>query len=228
MKNLFLIILISIFIFGCKKETVTPKTPDSVANPTTDTTNINTTCLNQFADPGIYFPAHPSSWWDYIQLTNTNKLYTIDSTLTLFDDICHPKFNNADRLVSGSTIIQSIYSGLGQSWYDYSPIYSETLNDTLLCSFSFSTFNYYEFMASGTPPIRRVVLATDTTITTLLSTTTFSQVLMIKEYDLNDTTHYYYDYFSKDIGLVKRDSIHISDETNLIEILALDSYYINN
>lgn len=48
------------------------------------------------------------------------------------------------------------------------------------------------------------------------------------EYHIFDSLHRYYDYFAKDIGLIKRDSVNPQDTTDLIEILRLDDYSIEN
>ena len=56
----------------------------------------------------------------------------------------------------------------------------------------------------------------------------FQMVLIIKETDVYNPNHRYFDYFAKNIGLIKRDSIDITDTTNLITILAIKNYKIGN
>ncbi len=48
------------------------------------------------------------------------------------------------------------------------------------------------------------------------------------EYDELNSSHRYYDYFAKNIGLIKRDSVSSNDTTKLIEILRLENYHVEN
>lgn len=181
--------------------------------------------------PGSYFPAYPGSWWKYTINNSVSITYKISNNYQYFGydrSSCYPIFDNIGRHISGNSILQSAYFGKGGSGPVLSKIYSEQLNVIYPCVTSFSTFKYDDLLGGGydATPYRRVTLVKDTTIST--NNVLYFNVLLVKEYNIYDSTHFYYDYFSKDIGLVKRDSIHISDTTNLMEILSLQDYFIHN
>jgi hypothetical protein len=204
----FLAILILSFI-GCKNKE----------------TNETTTCINKQL-PGEYFPAFPKSWWNYRKNNNELVQYKISDDYQDCEGKCRPVFVNLNKCIQGESFFLRIYTGLGESQTVPSPIYSLFLDSVLICPISFATFkeNIY-FTSSNGVHYRRVTIKIDTNIT-LPNSQTFSNVIIVKEYSIYDSNHVYLDYFAKNIGLIKRDSININDKTDLIQILMLENYQI--
>jgi len=72
---------------------------------------------------------------------------------------------------------------------------------------------------------RRGMIVQDTSIVVLGKA--FTDVKLVKEWSVLDTTHLYYDYFARDIGLVKREQALGGDPAQIVTILELHSFYIN-
>jgi len=199
------------------------------ASPVTElTVSVLPDTIGNYETPCSYFPAHPGTWWNYN--TNGNEVkYEIDSVAHKVGDFYLPYFKNLDCYILGCSFFHSAYFGLGQSGHLSAPIIFETYNNEALqdiSSVSFPNLFYHEYIGSP-PSIRRELFAIDTSITTLTGQS-FENVLIMKEFNITDSTHYYLDYFLNEIGLVKRDSVNLVDTTNLIEILTLTDYFINN
>jgi hypothetical protein len=211
MKYTVLIISIIAFVamvsFGCNKEK-------------------KDTCINPEI-PGDYFPAYPNTWWEYRDNNNALIKYRISSSYEDCEKKCRPVFLNINKCIDGNSLIYGFGAGLGTWAVVESPIYSLNIGDTLICPISFSTF---KITPSMRPPIenisfRRVLLKKDTSIA--VNGIVYNNVILMKEYSLHDSLHLYYDYFSKDIGLIKRDSITQIDTSIWYNaILTLDNYYI--
>lgn len=175
--------------------------------------------------PGEYFPAFPMSWWKYS--TNNVNDFTLeisDTYLSRFDG-CRPVLLNKDFTISGNQILHDVYIGQGVVAAWSSPIYSLSY-DTLLCSVSFATFQKVH-AALGISDIhwRRKTITSDT-ILTLDNSTTFNSVIIVEEWHTLDSNYFYLDYFSKNVGLIRRDSMDANNHQNFITILQLDEYYI--
>ena len=208
----FKILIIIAILFGmgsCKKDVIG---------------NIN--CTNQQL-PGEYFPAFPKSWWKYSDYNNEIINWSISQEYQECEGLCRPVFLNLNKCVQGTSLIQRFYAGLGTSATVRSPIYSTIKDSILICPISFSTFKQQEaFLSVNDIRYRRKTTVTDTNIT--VNGFNFTNVLIVYEYNKFDSLHRYYDYFAKDIGLIKRDSVNVSDSTDLIEILKIESYTIGN
>jgi hypothetical protein len=183
-----------------------------------------------FEKPCIYFPAYPGSYWTYN--TNVGKTtYEIAPAARRVNGIYLPYFENLDCYINGCRFYHSAYYGLGAVGYTSAPIIATTLDTAIyqnVSTVSFANLYVNDLLAGGPSDIahRRELFALDTSVTNL-SGQTYDQVLIMKEFSVWDTTHYYLEYFAKYIGLVKRDSIHINDPSDQIEILTLDEYFIN-
>lgn len=177
--------------------------------------------------PGDYFPAFPKSWWSYYNMNNELVEFNISTNYEICEEKCRPIFSNLNKCIQGSSFIHRFYAGLGTSATVESPIYSTAIDSVLVCPVSFSTFKEETaFIHLKEVPYRRITTKLDTSLT--VNGTTYNNVLVMFEYNKFDSLHRYYDYFAKDIGLVKRDSVSHSDSTQLIEILRLDTYHIEN
>lgn len=179
--------------------------------------------------PGEYFPAYPKSWWDYRNQSNELIQYSIANDYMDCYGKCRPYFNNLNMCLQGENMIFSIYVGQGNSAVIGSPIYSTTAGEVLFCMLSFSTFEYRGVFVSGHDeiPWRRLTLTTDTSIT-LSNQQTFHNVIIVKETNIYKPGWLYFDYFSKNIGLIKRDSASVNDSTQLTQILMLEDYHIGD
>lgn len=177
--------------------------------------------------PGAYFPAYPKSWWSYMDYNNNLIRYQISDDYRDCEGACRPVFLNLDKCIQGEWFIQRFYTGQGKTATVPSPIYSLTLDSVLVCPVSFSTFQQTTaFLGEEDVPYRRKTILKDTLIT--LNYQTYTNVIVVKEYNIFDSTHLYYDYFSKDIGLIKRDSVDVNDPTHLIQILKLVDFSIGD
>ena len=179
--------------------------------------------------PGDYFPAFPKSWWNYHDLNNNLIKYQISSDYQEFDGKCYPVLENVTyyqgdkAYVQGNNLLYRYYCGQGAICRFSSLIYSLAVDSIITCSISFSTLNWSHVLP---PNIRRVTTKIDTTIT--VSSRIYQNVIIVKEYDILNMSQWYLDYFAKNIGLIKRDSISVNDTINLITILTLDNYFIGN
>jgi hypothetical protein len=217
MHNLKIIISL-IFLYhltSCSKE-------ENNTIPVVETIN----CTNQ-QEPGIYFPAFPKSWWNYLDKNNDTVRYEISNTYEDCEGKCRPIFLNLNKCIQGNSLMQSFYAGLGTSATIESPIYSTIRDSVLVCPISFSTFKQINaFLGQEDVPYRRNTNNVDTNIT--VNGINYINVIIVYEYNKFDSSHRYYDYFSRNIGLIKRDSVNINDTTDLIEILRLQNYHIEN
>ncbi|UKN00219.1 hypothetical protein K6119_10790 [Paracrocinitomix mangrovi] len=212
-QNLFILLIGSLFLFSCRKD-------NDISDP-----------AENYVTPCSYFPAHPGTWWNYN--SNVGQVtFEIDSTAHLVEESYLPYFKNLDCYINGCEFYHNAYYGLGQSGYKGAPIILEMYGNSglqTLSTVSFANLFVNEFIAGGATSIqhRRELIISDTTVSNL-NGLMFNKVLVMKEYDIYDSTHYYLEYFAENVGLVKRDSINISDTNNLIEILTLDQFWIND
>ncbi len=186
----------------------------------------NTGCTDP-QSPGEYFPAYPTSWWNYYDNNDELVEFKISSEYQECEGACRPVFENIDKCIQGDAFIQPFYAGLGTSSTMRSRIYSTTLDSVLICPISFSTFKEQDsFLDLNDVRYLRKAITMDTSI--VVNDKTYENVLVMYEYDRFKTSHQYYDYFAKNIGLIKRDSVNPNDTTDLIEILRLNSYSIGD
>ena len=204
-----LVVIILLSLAGCKEN---------------DDENI--ICTNQQL-PGEYFPAFPKSWWNYYNYDNEPVKWEISEDYEECEGKCRPVFLNLDKCIQGASLIQRFYAGLGTSATIESPIYSTIKDSILVCPISFSTFKQQDsFLNQDDVIYRRKTTVIDTNIS--VNGVNYTNVRIVYEYNKIDSLHRYYDYFAKNIGLIKRDSVNVNDSTELIEILRIDSYYIGN
>ena len=183
-------------------------------------------CTDQ-QEPGDYFPAFPKSWWNYLDKNNDTVRYEISNTYEDCEGKCRPTFLNLNKCVQGTSLMHRFYAGLGVSATIESPIYSIVKDSILVCPISFSTFKQQNaFLGQEDIQYRRKTTTIDTNI--IVNGINYTDVLIVYEYNKFDSSHRYYDYFSKNIGLIKRDSVNINDTTDLIETLRLQNYHIEN
>jgi hypothetical protein len=156
--------------------------------------------------------------------------YQISSDYQEFEGKCYPVLENmkvnvqGDKAyVQGNKLIYTYYCGLGAICNFSSSIYSLTVDSIIKCYISFSTLKWSQVLP---PNIRRVTTKIDTTIT--VSSTLYQNVIIVKEYDTLNMSQWHLDYFAKNVGLIKRDSVCANDTTNFITILTLDNYHIGN
>ncbi|RFC55542.1 hypothetical protein [Brumimicrobium aurantiacum] len=184
----------------------------------------NESCLNPVL-PGEYFPAYPNSWWKYSNEENETIVYETANKYQLCDNECRPRFLNLDKCIHENAIVHEFYSGLGASSTILSPIYTPFLDSIAVCPVSFSTFETQDaFLHQEDVRFRRQTTVLDTNL--YVDGTIYNDVLVVYETNKFDSTHRYYDYFSKNIGLIRRDSVDQSDTTNLIELLKLEDYHL--
>lgn len=211
MRNqvIFLVLLFLItFIVGCK-EKIIPAEPEA--------------CTDIIV-PGVYFPAFPKSWWQYRNQNNELIKYQISDEYQECEGKCSPLFLNLNKCIHENTLIYSWYCGLGAWCTHPSIIYSLNKDEIFICPISFSTFKITN--PGQEPGYRRVTITIDTTLT--VDNTLYQEVIVVKEYDVDNSEHKYFDYFSKNIGLIKRDSVNVNDTTELFPILILETYEIGN
>lgn len=209
-KILILVLVAMVAIVGCNKK------------------DDGNACINPQL-PGDYFPAFPGSSWKLRNFNNELIHYNISSQYEICEDKCRPRFLNINTCIQDNSLIHVFYAGLGTNARVASPIYSLQISDTLICPISFSTFKTSPSMG---PPVedisfRRVLIKQDTNL--IVNNVKYDNVILVKEYSLHDSLHMYIDYFAKDIGLIKRDSIIKIDTTIEFEtILTLEEYHIEN
>ncbi|PWH84890.1 hypothetical protein [Brumimicrobium oceani] len=207
-----IILLLAPIMFSCEKEDY-PNTGQG-----------NTRCFDPEI-PGDYFPAYANSWWSYYDENNEIFEIKIAPNYQECEGECSPILENMNRCIQGNALLQPFYAGLGTSGVATSPIYSTVLDSVLICPISFATFEYQDaFLGSNDIRYRRKATNIDTIIS--VNSTVYDNVLVVYEYHIFDSLHRYYDYFAKDIGLIKRDSVNAQDTTDLIEILRLKDYSI--
>ena len=208
-QNILLFFSICLIFQSCKKDE--PIEPE-----------LNKASLSE------YFPAYPGSWWNYSLYSNESFQIEMDTGVYQINEepILAPKFKNIAWYVEGGNI-KSYQGGFAPgtaSWVS-APIFEQYSEDFPGCTVPFGQlhigFFYYQ-----SPQFWRELVTSDTTVSTL-NGTVFNNVIMIKETNL-DTTQVYYDYFSKNIGLVKRDSMNTANTAEFIEILSLDDYMIGS
>jgi hypothetical protein len=206
----FLIIIISILFFlGCNKHDIIIEEPPLHIDKQL---------------PGEYFPAFPKTWWSYRNQNNNLVMYTISDEYHPYKGKYYPVFMNINKRVQGSFLIHDFYAGLGAYVETPSSIYSVKKDTVMSCTISFSTLKFENF--APIPIYRRKTITVDTVMT--VSGISYQNVIVIKETNINNTNHLYYDYFAKNVGIIRRDSANIIDTTNLIPILTLENYHIGN
>lgn len=199
--RVFLIVIIVSFILGCSKDRKDNLDPQI---------------------PGEYFPAFPKTWWEYQNYNNKIIKYEISDKYEVCEEKLRPVFLNADKCIQGASIVFG-FNAPGTWAVVESPIYSLDIDREMVCPFSFSTLKESSSMG---PPVeeisfRRVLIKKDTNLA--VGNINYDNVILVKEFSLHDSLHLYIDYFAKDIGLIKRDSIMTTDTTT---IMILKDYYI--
>ena len=208
MKTILIVLLLAL-TFGCKKD-----------QPHEDIcTDIET--------PGDYFPGYPNTWWKYVDQNNETVVYSISSSYEKSDDKCRPVFLNLNKSISNMGLIHHFYTGQGKTGSIVSPIYSMIVDSVLTCPVSFSTLQEQQgFTSIESVRYKRVTKKLDTTLT--VNGTIYLHVMEVYEFDKYNPDHRYFDYFAKDIGLIKRDSLNANDTTDRIQLLELKDYFIGN
>lgn len=206
---LYIAITIS-FLLSCTKD----KVPE-----------VSIDCVPSTA-PADYFPAFQETWWNYKNSDNETVNFAISDEYEICEGECRAVFLNLDRCVEGNSLLQMVYGGMNSQILAHSPLYSLVVDSVLICPISFATFQYQEFAQGPSGiPWRRITTTLDTSIT-LTNNQFYDDVIIVKEYNINDSLHNYFDYFSKNVGLIKRDSVSIIDSTQKVTILELEDYYI--
>lgn len=173
--------------------------------------------------PGEYFPAFPKTWWEYQDQHGRPVKYKISNTYEACEGAYSPVFLNIGKCIYGPNLIIG-FTAPKVGWTTaISPIYSTHLNDTMWCPISMATFK--ENSPVDLVEFRRITTKTDTSIT-LTNNDHYTQVIVVEEYSTIAPDHKYIDYFAKDVGLIKRDSVDVNDPTQLITILTLEDYFI--
>ncbi len=185
--------------------------------------------------PGEYFPAYLKNWWTYRNQLNQLVKFEISDDYESYINKCYPEFlnlnyNNHKVYIDGESFFTDAYIGLGSVITIQSIICPDILDSAFICPVAFSSMrvNHYFTSVEGLST-RRVTIALDTTIM-LPNSQTFSEVRVVKEYYtyLVDSNNYFYnDYFAKNIGLIKRDSIDGITHVRT-QILSLEDYFIGN
>jgi len=215
----FIILLIS--SVSCKKDKVEP-----LITTTSEPISVNNDCTD-IEEPGRYFPGFPNSWWKYIDLNSDTIIYSISSSYEMCDNKCRPVFLNLNKCISDRGLAHSFYAGLGTAVITVSPIYSLTLDSVLTCPVSFATFQEQTaFIGQESIKFKRVTTNLDTSL--VINGTNYLNVIEVYEYDKFVADHRYFDYFSRDIGLIRRDSLSVADTSIHIPILTIDNYFIGN
>lgn len=175
-----------------------------------------------------YFPAYPGSWWNYsLYLTESFQIEMDTGVYQINENqVLAPKFKNIAWYVEGGNI-KSYQGGSapGTAIWKSAPIFEQYGEDTPGCPVPFGQLHIGYYFYQG-PHVWRELVTADTSVSTL-DGTVYNDVMMIKEIN-QDTTQVYYDYFSKNIGLVKRDSMNTLNTTEFIEILSLENYSIGS
>ena len=184
-------------------------------------------CPN-YVHPSNYFPAYPGTWWTYDTPYDSTYTLQIASKPKKLGDQCYPYMNEIAAAVNDNSIYHSVYTGMGSSHYEKSPIYSTALGYENWCVASFVNMSKLTTLAGPEEfKFRRVLIEQDAEIYTL-NGGHYTEVLVMKEYNIDDTTRLYYDYFAPNVGLVKRDFVNYLDTTDRTEILTLKEYNITN
>ena len=178
-------------------------------------------CTN-YQLPGAYFPAYPKTWWNYRNIDNKLVQYKISDDYYTCEGKCRPIFININKCIQGSDLLYRFYAGLGASGLAYSSIYSTQKDTIMVCGISFSTFAYIDYAPVFS--YRRKTTTVDTVLIVLNKT--YQNVIVIKETNTYNLNHRYFDYFAKDIGLIRRDSVNVNDITESIPILLLENFSI--
>ncbi len=141
------------------------------------------------------------------------------------DGKCRPIFLNLNKCISGSGLVHEFYAGLGTNATVISPIYSLTLDSVMTCPISFATLQVQTaFINMEDIRFKRVTTNLDTAIT--VNGTNYSNVIEVYEFNKFNANHRYFDYFSKDIGLIQRDSLDVNDTLIHIPILRITEFHI--
>lgn len=194
----------SFLLISCKKDNEDDEEP-------TACTGVET--------PADYFPAYSGTVWNYRDQNNNLVTYTIHSEL---NSDCWPVLNQIPATVIGKNFQSHVTVAPGIGGDYYSTIYSLDTGDVSYCYVSFATMHKIESLV-GPPPYARV--ATDTTATlTVPGFPTFEDIVIMKEYNGDSPGHHYLEYFAKNVGLVRRDSINDANPGNPVTILLLESY----
>lgn len=188
----------------------------------------NNDCINPEL-PDDYFPAYPNSWWSYINALGDTVVYEISDSYVECEGKCRPIFLNRNKCIQNNSLVFSFYAGLGTGGAITSPIYTLKKDSTMHCTISFSTSNEMAPYSPGESEnwrYKRVTTNIDTAL--IINNVNYSNVIEVYEYDLLNSNHRYFDYFSKGVGLIKRDSLNVNDTTDHVEILKLNNYFISN
>jgi len=174
-------------------------------------------------EPGIYFSSISGTWWNYRNLQGGITKFEITSGGCDDYQCASSCFNNLNIGINGDLFVTSAYHGLGKVSVSYSSIYSLKKDSVYLCPVAFAAMQVeHIYVGIEEVPARRVTVATDTIIT-LHNSITYPDVIVVKEYNQYHLDYYYLDYFAKNIGLIRRDSIQ---QTDTVQLLSLEDYFL--
>jgi len=204
-QNLILAIGIALFFVSCTKDEPGPELPKSI--------------------PNSYFPAYPGSWWEYSLYGSEDYKLEMDTGYypIEYNSILAPKFKGIGFYYDDARI-KSFQGGQapGTATWRSSRVFDGALSISPNAVVPFSQW-HIDYWFCSSPCCWRDTYNPDTSIVT--NGISYNDVWVVKETS-GDSINVYYDYFAKDIGLVKRDSVDTANTVNLIEILSLENYFI--
>ncbi len=176
--------------------------------------------------PGEYFPAYPNTYWKYNTNEGTTVEYKISEKYENCKEACRPIFINTNSCIQENKLVDSYSVGSGIIGILESPIYTSIIDSAFRCPHSFSTLTKMKVVSELNDIYYfRTLVKKDTSI--YVNTKLYNNVIIMKELDIRDTSFYYYDFFAKNIGLIKRNLIKkVTTATNTTTILMLESYSI--
>lgn len=207
-KRTVFFLLFSLLFSACQKDKV-----------------LNQPLCEEIIPPGAYFPGFPGSWWSYSSSMGDSFDYEMATGYKTHYFGCMPFLKSRNKYLLGSSLLQTVYVGMGGSFQIDSPIYSLIEDSIMICPISFATNKEDAFFSNiESVRFRRVTTNLDTSLT--VNAVFYSDVIEVFEFDITNPEHRYLDYFAKNVGLIRRDSLAASDTTNQIVLLQLKKYNI--
>lgn len=154
---------------------------------------------------GSYFPAYPSSYWNYHNNKNGITTWRIAGDYEKFDGSCATYFNNADCYILNNSVGYSIDGELGGIKLIYSDIYPLEIGVPEYAGMSFIDFSIKDDY--NDKPITRYRESLGYKTISLDSINIYENTLIVKEFDTLIPKYFYLDYFANNVGLVMRDSV---------------------
>jgi hypothetical protein len=99
--------------------------------------SVETAVCSTYNDPGIYFPAHPGTYWVYDTPEAEIDSMLINDEPRKSQDQCYPYISEIGAFVNDNNLYTSVYTGMGSSHYEKSAIYSTELGFENWCVASF-------------------------------------------------------------------------------------------